>query len=75
MLGELAATKPQLLMFMIGCFVSGGLALALGALYGSYFNLYSAPGFIIGAFFAFKYMTFDRNRERQEEHKRRRNKH
>jgi hypothetical protein len=75
MLVELAATKAQLLMFMIGCFVSGGLALALGAIYGSFFNLYSAPGFIIGAFFAFKYMTFDKNRERQEEHRRKRNRH
>jgi hypothetical protein len=75
MLGELAATKSQLLMFTIICLVSAGLALALGALYGSFFNLYSAPGFIVGAFFGFKYATFDRNRERQEEHKRRRNRH
>jgi hypothetical protein len=75
MLGELAATKTQLMLFMIGCFVSGGLALGLGAIYGSFFNLYSAPGFIIGAFFAFKYFTFDKNRERQEEHKRKRNRH
>jgi hypothetical protein len=75
MLGELAATKAQLLMFMIGSLVSGGLALGLAAIYGPTFNFYSAPGFIIGAFFAAKYFTFDRTKARQEEHKRRRNRH
>jgi hypothetical protein len=71
----LAATKVQLLMFMIACFVSGGLAFGLSIFYGSSFFLYSVPGLVIGAFFAFKYSRFDKNKARQEEHKRRRNKH
>jgi hypothetical protein len=37
--------------------------------------MFSAPGFIIGAFFAYKYAVFDRNKARAEEHRRRRNKH
>ncbi|UVS69723.1 hypothetical protein [Nitrososphaera viennensis] len=71
----MAASKTQLLMFMIACFVSGGLAIGLSIVYGSLFTLYSAPGFIVGAFFAFKYAMFDKNKARQEEHRRRRNRH
>jgi F0F1-type ATP synthase assembly protein I len=69
------ARKIQLLMFMIACFASGGLALGLSAIYGGSFVVYSIPGFIVGAFFAIKYFRFDGNRMRQEEHRRRRNKH
>jgi membrane associated rhomboid family serine protease len=71
----LAATKAQLLMFMIACFVSGGLAFGLSVFYGSTFFIYSIPGLVVGAFFAFKYSVFDKNKARQEEHKRRRNRH
>jgi len=71
----LAATKVQLLLFMIACFVSGGLAFGLSIFYSSEFLIYSIPGLVIGAFFAFKYAVFDKNKMRQEEHKRRRNRH
>lgn len=71
----MAASKPVLLMFMIACFASGVLAFLLAASAGSEFVLYSIPGFVIGAFFALKYAMFDRNRARQEEHKKRRSKH
>ncbi|HVX03401.1 MAG TPA: hypothetical protein VHA09_09640 [Nitrososphaera sp.] len=71
----MAATKVQLLMFMIACFVSGGLAMALSVFYGSSFFVYSIPGLVVGAFFGVKYSMFDKNKARQEEHRRRRNKH
>ncbi len=63
-------------MFMIASFASGGLAFLLAASAGdSSFIMFSAPGFIIGAFFAYRYSTYDRNKAREEEHRRRRNKH
>jgi hypothetical protein len=63
------------LMMMIACFASGALAILLAFAGGRTFLLYSIPGFVIGAFFAFKYFTFDKSRARQEEHRRKRNKH
>ncbi|MEO9294724.1 MAG: hypothetical protein ABI347_03895 [Nitrososphaera sp.] len=71
----MAATKTTLLMLMIACFVSGGLALLLAFVGGSSFMTFSIPGFVVGAFFAWKYATFDRNKLREEEHRRKRNKH
>lgn len=73
--GELAATKPLVLMFMAASFASGILALLLAAAAGGSFLIYSIPGFVIGAFFAFKYVTFDRKKAKEEEHRRRRHKH
>lgn len=65
----------MLLMLMIACFASGALAFLLAAAAGPSFILYSIPGFVVGAFFAFKYATFDKNRAREEEHRKRRSKH
>ena len=40
------------------------------------FLVISAPGFIVGGFFAFKYATFGKKDTREEEHRRnRRNRH
>lgn len=63
------------LMMMIACFASGALAILLAFVGGRTFMLYSIPGFVIGAFFAFKYATFDKKKAKQEEHKRKRNRH
>lgn len=71
----MAATKNSLLMLMIACFASGALAFMLAASAGSSFVIYSIPGLVIGAFFAWKYATFDKNKLKEEEHRRRRNKH
>jgi hypothetical protein len=57
---------------MIACLASGVLAVGFSIVFGSQFLIYSIPGIVVGAFFAFKYATFDRNKARQEEHKRRR---
>ena len=70
----MAATKTSLLMLMIACFASGALAFMLAAAAGSSFVIYSIPGLAIGAFFAWKYATFDKNKLKEEEHRRRRNK-
>jgi len=73
---ELAASKPVLLMLMIASFASGILAIPL-ALYlgaGQMFMI-TIPGFIVGAFFAFKYAIFDKTKRRQEEHRKSRSRH
>ncbi len=63
-------------MFMIASFFSGILAVLLSiAARSSELLVVSAPGFVIGTFFAFKYAMFDRSRKREEEHKRSRNRH
>lgn len=63
-------------MFMIASFASGGLAFLLAAAAGSSsFLTFSLPGFIIGAFFAYKYAVFDKKKTREEEHRRKRNRH
>jgi hypothetical protein len=66
----------MVLMLMIASFASGGLAvlLALSVGVGSMLII-SAPGFIVGAFFAFRYATFDRSNAKQEEHRRSRDRH
>ena len=63
------------LMMMIACFASGALAILLAFVGGRTFMFYSIPGFIIGGFFAYKYATYDKKKARQEEHKRKRNRH
>jgi hypothetical protein len=63
-------------MFMIASFVSGGLAFLLAAsARDPSFMMFSAPGFIIGAFFAYKYAVYEKRKAREEEHRRKRNKH
>jgi len=63
-------------MFMLASFASAGLAIVMTLGVGdSSLLLISAPGFIIGAFFAYKYFSYDRNKEKEEEHRRKRHKH
>lgn len=63
-------------MFMLASFASGGLAIILAGTVGdSSLLLISAPGFIIGAFFAYKYFSYDKKKEKEEEHRRKRHKH
>lgn len=76
MVGDLAVAKQVTLMFMLASFASGGMAILLAAAAGSSsFLMFSAPGFIIGAFFAYKYAVFDKKKTREEEHRRKRHKH
>lgn len=66
----------MVLMLMIASFASGVLALLLAFSIGDRSTLLiSIPGFVIGAFFALRYATFDRSRLKQEEHKRNRSRH
>lgn len=72
----MATSKPVLLMLMIACLSSAALAILLSIYVGSgQMLITAAPGFIIGAFFAFKYALFDRSAKKQEEHRRNRNRH
>lgn len=72
----MAVPKQVTFMFMIASVVSGAMVVLLAAFVGnSSLIMFSAPGFIIGAFFAYKYAVYDRKKAREEEHRRRRNKH
>jgi hypothetical protein len=63
----------MILMLMIASLASGVMALLLAlSVEGGSMLTISIPGFVIGAFFAFKYATFDRSRAKQEEHRRNR---
>jgi Flp pilus assembly protein TadB len=61
-------------MLMIATLTSGALAVLLALAVGSSI-LVSIPGFVIGAFFVFKYVTFDKSKKREEEHRRSRHRH
>ena len=63
---ELAATKPAILVLMLGSVSCGVLAIALSFLIGLSFII-AIPGLIIGGFFAFKYTTYDRNKAPKQE--------
>jgi len=66
----------MVLMLMIATLASGVLALFLALLVGDRSMMtISIPGFVIGAFFAIRYFTFDRSKAREEEHRRNRNRH
>jgi hypothetical protein len=66
----------MILMLMIASLASGGLALLLAlSIGGGSMMIISVPGFIVGAFFAFRYATFDKSRAKQEEHRRSRDRH
>jgi hypothetical protein len=56
---------------MIASFFSGfmGILIAI-SVNDSSMLVISAPGFVIGAFFAFKYAMFDRTKRKEEEHRR-----
>ncbi|HKZ61546.1 MAG TPA: hypothetical protein VJZ68_03895 [Nitrososphaera sp.] len=72
----MAATKSVILMLMIASLASGALAVLLVLSIGAGSMLFiSIPGFVVGAFFAFKYAMFNRSKAREEEHKRSRGRH
>jgi hypothetical protein len=66
---DLAATKPAILMLMVGSLSCGVLAIFLSFLMGISLII-AMPGLVIGGFFAFRYATYDRKiaaKEGQEE--------
>lgn len=66
----------MILMIMIASFASAGLAVLLAlATGGGPMLIISGPGFIVGAFFAFKYARYDKVKAREEEYKRNKNRH
>jgi Flp pilus assembly protein TadB len=71
----LAATKPAILMLMIGSLSCGVLAIFLSLLVGISLII-AMPGLVIGAFFAFRYAMYDKSKaskkEEEEEQKRKR---
>ena len=72
----MAATKPAIMMVMIGSLSCGILAIFLWLLLGVSLII-AVPGLIIGAFFAFRYATYDRSKapkqgEEEEDRKNRR---
>lgn len=73
--GDLGVSKQVTLMFMIAAFASGGLAILLAfAVRDLSLATVSIPGFVVGAFFAFKYVIFDKKKAHEEEHRRKRHK-
>jgi hypothetical protein len=63
-------------MIMIASFASAGLAVLLALSMGeSQMLIVSAPGFVVGGFFAFKYARYDKAKAREEEHRRNRRRH
>ena len=58
---DLAATKPAIMMVMIGSLSCGILAIFLWLLLGVSLII-AVPGLIIGAFFAFRYAMYDRSK-------------
>jgi hypothetical protein len=72
---DLAATKPAIMMVMIGSLSCGILAIFLSLLLGVSLII-AMPGLIIGAFFAFRYAMYDSSkaskREEEEDRKNRR---
>ena len=63
-------------MLMIASFSSGGLAILLAlSIGGASMLITSIPGFVVGAFFAYRYAVFDKSKTKEEEHKRNRHKH
>ena len=57
----MAATKPAIMMVMIGSLTCGILAIFLSLLLGVSLII-AMPGLIIGAFFAFKYAMYVRSK-------------
>jgi hypothetical protein len=61
-------------MFMVASFASGALGILLALSAGdSSLLIISAPGFVVGAFFAYRYAMFDKSKQKEEEHRRNRN--
>jgi len=56
---------------MVASFASGGLGVLVAISIGDSSSLIiSIPGFVVGAFFALKYVTFDKSKKKEEEHRR-----
>lgn len=69
----MAATKPAIMIVMIGSLSCGILAIFLSLLLGVSLII-AMPGLIIGAFFAFRYAMYDRSKaSKQEEEQDRKN--
>jgi hypothetical protein len=63
-------------MLMIASLASGFMAVLLALSIGDGSMLIiSIPGFVVGSFFALRYITYDRSKIEEEEHKRSRNRH
>jgi hypothetical protein len=64
-------------MIMIASFASAILAvlLSLSVDRTGQMLVISGPGFIVGGFFAFKYVMYNKSKAKEEEHKRSRNRH
>jgi 4-hydroxybenzoate polyprenyltransferase len=62
----LAATKSAILMLMIGSLSCAVLAVFLSLLVGISIII-ALPGFVIGAFFAFRYAIYDKSKARKKE--------
>jgi len=58
---DLAASKPAIMMVMIGSLCCGILAIFLSLLLGVSLII-AMPGLIIGAFFALRYAMYDRSK-------------
>ena len=62
----MAATKPAILMLMVGSLSCGILAVLLSFLMGISLII-AMPGLIIGAFFAFRYAMYDKTKATKEQ--------
>jgi 4-hydroxybenzoate polyprenyltransferase len=62
----LAATKPAILMLMVGSLSCGILAVLLSFIMGISLII-AIPGLIIGAFFAFRYAMYDKTKATKEQ--------
>ena len=62
----MAATKPAIMIVMIGSLSCGILAIFLSLLLGVSL-IVAMPGLIIGAFFAFRYAMYDRSKASKQE--------
>jgi tellurite resistance protein TehA-like permease len=64
--GDLAATRSAILMVMIGSLGCGLLAVFLSLMI-ELSLIIAIPGLVIGAFFAFRYATYNKSKAREEE--------
>jgi uncharacterized membrane protein len=62
----LAATKPAILMLMIGSLSCAVLAVLLWLLAGISLII-AMPGLVIGSFFAFRYAMYNKSKARKKE--------
>jgi Flp pilus assembly protein TadB len=63
---DLAAARSAILMVMIGSLGCGLLAVFLSLMIGLSLII-AIPGLVIGAFFAFRYATYNKSKAREEE--------